>query len=92
MNLGDSLRMGIPSEDTFLKTGGMYRYTRNPIYLGGLSTCLAAVVWTLNPYVILLMLLASAIHHRIVLAEEQFLSARFGDAWTDYSAKVPRYL
>jgi len=35
--LGASARVGPPTEKTALKTRGIYRYTRNPTYLGGSS-------------------------------------------------------
>jgi protein-S-isoprenylcysteine O-methyltransferase Ste14 len=92
VNLGGSLRVGLPTGKTALKTSGVYRYTRNPIYVGGLLMCLAAVAWTMHPMILALCLVAAIVHHRIVLAEEKFLAAEFGDAWTQYSAKVRRYL
>jgi protein-S-isoprenylcysteine O-methyltransferase Ste14 len=84
--------MGLPTEKTALKTGGPYKYTRNPMYLGGLLTCFAAIAWTANPIIFVLTVVATIVHHKIVLAEEKYLAAEFGDAWTKYSSKVPRYL
>ena len=91
-NLGSSTRVGLPQEQTALKTGGLYRFSRNPMYLGGFLTCLAAVAWTMNPIIIALVITTALIHHKIVLAEEKFLGAQFGDAWVEYSSKVRRYL
>ena len=92
VNLGSSLRMGLPTEKTALKTGGPYKYTRNPMYLGGLLTCFAAVAWTANPIIFVLTVVSALVHHKIVLAEEMYLAAEFGDAWMEYSSKVRRYL
>jgi len=80
VNLGSSLRVGLPTERTALKTGGVYKYTRNPMYVGGLLTCLAGVAWTANPMILVLSVVAAIVHHRIVLAEERYLAAEFGDA------------
>ncbi len=91
-NLGSSLRMGLPIEKTALRTRGIYRHTRNPMYVGGLLTCLAAVTWTANPVIGMLSAVAAIVHHRIVLMEEKYLAAEFGNAWTEYSNKVHRYL
>jgi len=91
-NLGRSLRVGLPTGKTVLKTCGLYRYTRNPMYVGGLLTCLAAVARTANPVILVLSAVAAIVHHRIVLAEEKYLAAEFGDAWTEYCRKVRRYL
>jgi len=92
VNLGGSLRVGLPREKTVLRTGGVFRYTRNPMYVGGFVTCLAAVAWTANPVVFVLAIVAAIVHHTIVLAEEKYLAAEFGDAWTEYSRRVRRYL
>jgi protein-S-isoprenylcysteine O-methyltransferase Ste14 len=92
VNLGGSLRMGLPTEKTALRTSGPYRYSRNPMYVGGFLTCLAALAWTANPVIFVLSAVAAIVHHRIVLAEEKYLAAEFGEAWTEYSRKVRRYL
>ena len=92
LSLGASTRIGLPRESTILKTGGLYRYSRNPMYIGLHLTCLAAVVWTMNPVVLLFFAVEIIIHHRIVLAEEQFLEKEFGDAWRDYGRRVRRYM
>ncbi len=91
-NLGGSLRMGLPEEKTALKTSGIYRYTRNPIYVGGLLTCLAAVAWTANPWIAALCAVAAIVHHRVVLAEERYLASEFGSEWREYAARVRRYV
>lgn len=92
VNLGSSARVGLPKEQTALKTGGLYKYSRNPMYLGGFLTCLAAIAWTMNPIIIALVITTALFHHKIVLAEERFLAARFGSAWQEYSRRVRRYL
>jgi len=91
-SLGSALRMGLPKEKTTLRTRGPYRYTRNPMCVSGPLTCLAAIAWTANPPIFVLSAVAAIVHHKIVLAEERYLAAEFGDAWTEYSGKVRRYL
>lgn len=34
VNLGKSTRLGIPSDETALKTSGLYAISRNPMYVG----------------------------------------------------------
>jgi protein-S-isoprenylcysteine O-methyltransferase Ste14 len=91
-SLGGSVRIGLPAGKTALRTSGAYRYTRNPMYIGGLLTCLAAVAWTANPVIFALVMAAAIVHHKIVLAEEKYLASQFGDLWTQYSTQVRRYL
>jgi protein-S-isoprenylcysteine O-methyltransferase Ste14 len=90
--LGDSFRIGSPKESTSLRVKGLFRFSRNPMYLGVFATLLAAVLHTLNPLVLLLVIFVVAVHHRIVLAEEQHLRKVFGEEYTDYCRQVRRYL
>jgi len=34
LHLGKSTRLGLPSESTVLKTNGIYKFSRNPMYVG----------------------------------------------------------
>jgi protein-S-isoprenylcysteine O-methyltransferase Ste14 len=90
--LGSSFRLGSPREGTRLQTDGLFRFSRNPMYLGVYTTLLAAVLYTLNPIVLILAIFVVVVHHRIVLAEEQYLRGVFGDEYADYCLRVRRYL
>jgi protein-S-isoprenylcysteine O-methyltransferase Ste14 len=90
--LGASFRIGRPKECTRLKLGGLFRISRNPMYLGVYATLLAAVLRTLNPVLLVLGAFIVAVHHRIVLAEEEHMRNAFGDEYRDYSRRVRRYL
>ncbi len=90
--LADSFRIGSPKESTSLKVNGLYRFSRNPMYLGVYTTILACVLYTLNPIALLVGIFAVAVHHRIVLAEEQHLQKVFGQEYADFCHRVRRYL
>jgi protein-S-isoprenylcysteine O-methyltransferase Ste14 len=90
--LGSATRVGLPEEHTELRTTGIYRVSRNPIYVGFTLVMLASCVLTPHWLNITCFLIAVLLHHRIVLGEERFLEARFGDAWRAYRAHVRRYL
>lgn len=90
--LGPHARVGLPKEETRLRTDGLYRFSRNPIYLGAYLICAASVLYSPHWLPIVSGGVASALHHRIVLAEERFLAARFGAEWEAYRARVRRYL
>jgi protein-S-isoprenylcysteine O-methyltransferase Ste14 len=92
LGLGDSFRIGSPREATRLRVNGLFRFSRNPMYLGVYATLLAAVLYTLNPAVLLVAAFVIAVHHRIVLAEEGHLRGVFGEEYTDYCHRVRRYL
>jgi protein-S-isoprenylcysteine O-methyltransferase Ste14 len=90
--LGSSFRVGCAKEKTVLKTGGIYRFSRNPIYLGLNTTFLASALYTLNPVVLLTGVGLAVVHHRIILAEEECLRRMFGREYEDYCGRIGRYL
>ena len=90
--LGESFRIGSPTESTVLKADGLFRVSRNPMYVGVFTTLLAAVLYTLNPILLFIALFVAAVHHRIILAEEDHLRTVFGEAYTAYCRRVRRYL
>jgi protein-S-isoprenylcysteine O-methyltransferase Ste14 len=90
--LGGSFRLGTPKESTSLRVGGVYRFSRNPMYLGVYATVLAPALYSLNPLVILLTAFVIIVHHKIVLAEEEHMQKVFGQEYVDYCRRVRRYL
>jgi protein-S-isoprenylcysteine O-methyltransferase Ste14 len=92
VNLGKSTRLGLPQKQTDFKTGGIYRFSRNPMYLGFDLLTAASALYSLNTIIILMGLYSIAVYHLIILAEENFLEQRFGSAYAEYKNKVRRYL
>lgn len=90
--LGSSFRLGTPKESTSLRTSGLYGISRNPMYLGVYATVLASVLYTLNPLVLVLGVFVVAVHHRIVLAEEEHMRTAFGREYDEYCRRVGRYI
>ncbi|MDO8597648.1 MAG: isoprenylcysteine carboxylmethyltransferase family protein [Sulfuricaulis sp.] len=77
---------------TALVTSDIFAHTRNPMYWGlGLLILAIAIglasAWTL----IALAVFALVIHFGVVLREERYLEAKFGDAYRRYKTEVPRY-
>ena len=72
---------------------GLYKYVRNPMYIGVLCLVLGQAVWFgalwLLGYAAIVFLLFSAF---VILYEEPALSRKFGDAYRRYCLKVPRWL
>jgi protein-S-isoprenylcysteine O-methyltransferase Ste14 len=78
---------------TAVASGGPYRFTRNPMYLGlGLvSVGVAGVANALWP--LLLVPLALALVQRLVICrEERYLEHKFGESYLAYKAQVRRWL
>jgi protein-S-isoprenylcysteine O-methyltransferase Ste14 len=92
LGLGSSFRIGSPKEATRLKVDGLFRVSRNPMYLGVYATLLASALYTLNPIVFAVGAFVAVVHHRIVLAEERHLAHTFGAEYADYRRRVRRYM
>lgn len=91
INLGKSTRLGLPSEDTLLKTNGIYRYSRNPMYLGFNLITLASIFYNTHMIIVILGLYSIIIYHAIILSEEKFLEKRFGKKYLEYKERTRRY-
>jgi protein-S-isoprenylcysteine O-methyltransferase Ste14 len=92
INLGSSTRLGLPSEDTVFKTNGLYKLSRNPMYLGFNLVTISSMIYTYNILIILLGIYSILVYHLIILGEEKFLQTRFGEKYIDYKRKTGRYL
>jgi protein-S-isoprenylcysteine O-methyltransferase Ste14 len=90
--LGNSFRIGSPKERTNLSVDGLFKFSRNPMYLGVYATLLGSVLYTLNPFVLIGSTFVVVVHHKIVLAEEQHLRTVFGERYKEYCSRVRRYL
>ena len=76
-----------------LVTSGIYRFTRNPIYLGFLLMVIglplnSGLYWgiVLAPLYIFMM------NRLIIQHEEAYLERKFGNAYTGYTSRVRRWL
>ena len=76
-----------------LVTEGVYRYTRNPMYLGMLCFLLAWALWLSTPLALLGLALYVGYLNRFQIGpEERVLEERFGTRFTSYCATVRRWL
>ncbi len=92
VHLGKSLKVGIPTHKTTLQTKGLYRISRNPIYVGVHLIAFASCLYFPDLVNIVFTVYGIYIHHKIIGEEERFLWERFGKDWLVYSARVSRYL
>jgi protein-S-isoprenylcysteine O-methyltransferase Ste14 len=82
-----------PEEAAVLVSTGLYRVTRNPMYLGLLLILCAWAVWRSAPWGLLgPAAFALYIHRFQIVPEERVLSAKFGDAYEQYTAQVRRWV
>lgn len=82
-----------PENASALVTGGIYRYTRNPMYLG-MAFCIAGIGIGLGALLTLVVLpiFVWLISHIQISIEEQALEKLFGAAYRDYISKVRRWI
>lgn len=73
--------------------GGPYRFTRNPMYL---ALCLlqTALAFLLDDWVALLLVipLALILHYGVILREERYLEAKFGEPYLALKREVRRWI
>ena len=82
-----------PEAASAIVTVGIYRFTRNPMYLGFLLLLIAWAVFLGNIVSALMPLLFIAYMNRFQIApEERALHARFGVPYETYLRSVRRWL
>lgn len=89
----DSWRAGVPlTDNTSLVTTGVFRYSRNPAFLGFDLTYIGIVYTFFNLALFLISVLAILmLHLQIVNNEEPFLQDAFGEKYLEYKRHVNRY-
>jgi protein-S-isoprenylcysteine O-methyltransferase Ste14 len=77
----------------YLVTVGLYRYSRNPMYLSVLLIICGWGLFNGSPLTFFYLLFATlAFHLRVVLHEEPWLQTQHVNQWKTYSKLVPRWL
>jgi protein-S-isoprenylcysteine O-methyltransferase Ste14 len=77
---------------TTLATEGIFGWTRNPLYSGGVLAVLGvALVFALDWAVLVILPGLLVLHFGVVMREEQYLEQKFGDRYRLYKLHVPRY-
>jgi len=83
-----------PSEPTTtIVRGGPYRFTRNPMYLA-LTLLQIGVAFVLNDAITFLFAaaLALTLHFGVILREERYLEAKFGEEYLALKRSVRRWI
>lgn len=74
-----------------LVTGGIFAYSRNPIYLS-LSLSMVGTFLVLGRFVLLLLAIGGVVYfHFLVRREERFLMQHYGDPYQAYTQHVDRW-
>jgi protein-S-isoprenylcysteine O-methyltransferase Ste14 len=81
-----------PAKVTTLVTGGVYSFSRNPMYLALLLLLLAWGLWLGNAFNTLLAAGFVSVMNRLQISrEEAILSEKFGKEYSQYCIKVRRW-
>lgn len=76
-----------------LATGGIYQYTRNPMYLGTLILFTGIGLAMPSGWLLLAVPIIAILLRKLAIEpEEAYLARRFGDAYLAYCAKVRRWI
>ena len=82
-----------PSDATALVTEGMYRYSRNPMYLGLLLLTIASTIWFGTWFgIIINILFIFLINFLQIIPEEEALLEIFGEEYEEYKKNVRRWI
>lgn len=78
---------------TALVTSGIFRFSRNPIYLGFLMILAGLALFRDSPWMLAMLVPLWAVYRIGVIArEEAYLARRFGEEYRAYCARVRRWL
>ena len=82
-----------PEKASSVVTGGVYSYTRNPMYVGLTALLVGWAIWLSTPWVFLgpvaLMFYLTRFQ---IIPEERVMSSKFGRDYDDYRNRVRRWL
>lgn len=82
-----------PGRTTSLVTTGVFRYSRNPIYLGMWFVLIAWAVVLTSPLALAVSVMFVLYLTRLqIVPEERALSALLGDQYRQYASRVRRWL
>lgn len=87
------LRYVIGEEPSKVVQAGMYRFSRNPMYVGVATAVFGqAILFASRAVTLYGMLLCVCFHAAVVFAEEPHLRRERGQAYEEYCRRVPRWL
>ena len=93
VSFGNSFRVGIDVEQPGrLVTTGVFAVSRNPIYVGFFVFLLGQLLVSPDWVPLIYLIAATALFHRQVLREEEFMRQRYGEEFSEYCHRVRRYV
>lgn len=81
-----------PRLDAPLRTRGIYRLTRNPIYLGIIAAGLGWALWRARIELVVVWGMLTVVLVVKAHVEQRYLLVAYGDAYRDYARRTPLML
>jgi protein-S-isoprenylcysteine O-methyltransferase Ste14 len=82
-----------PEKASSVVTGGIFSYTRNPMYVGLTALLVGWAIWLAAPWVFLgPVALVLYLTRFQIIPEERVMSAKFGRDYNEYRKRVRRWL
>lgn len=85
------INFAVPSNEG-LNHNGLYRFSRNPMYLSYLIYFIGCAFLTRSLVLCVIVLIFQIAAHWIILSEERWCIEKFGEAYKQYMKKVRRYI
>lgn len=92
ITMQDSWRVGIPEEKIVLVTNGIYKWSRNPTFVGFDLLYLSICLLYFNIPLLMVSLWAAIMLHLQILQEETHMENMFGEEYVQYKKETKRYL
>lgn len=90
---GTTVDPRVPEQSSQLVIRGVYRFSRNPMYVGFALILLAWAIWLSHLFAYALLPLFVAYMNRFqIQPEERFMQAKFGDAYRNYCRQARRWI
>jgi protein-S-isoprenylcysteine O-methyltransferase Ste14 len=84
-------QFGKPSEQG-INTNGLYKFSRNPIYVAFFVVLLGCALITQSLILLALSVIYQISVHWVILSEERWCLSEFGEQYEQYMKNVRRYL
>lgn len=91
ITMKNSWRVGIPEERTTLITNGIYKWSRNPAFVGFDLLYVSICLMFFNIPLVLVSIWAAIMLHLQILQEEEHMHKMFGSIYDEYKKHTLRY-
>jgi protein-S-isoprenylcysteine O-methyltransferase Ste14 len=91
LSMGLVTNIGLPTGKHELRTSGIYKISRNPMYSSFFFMNTATFLFLPSILLLIVMVYGMIVHHFIILGEEKYLEKEFGNDYKKYKSSVPRY-